>query len=143
MGNVIGLAGVLQARSAPSYRRAALGPVPPSFTIRDRRELDMWSGVGRRAVIISCEIGNFAMLYDHGNSWASWGVVRQPRGILLWNCVSHADVDRFESVFDAIGTIDGLDAFGTRTSECMPLSVENVVSLMAHRDARTRHRMAR
>ena len=134
MGTVIGLAGVHHDRSATSAPQAASGPASPTFTLRDRAELGAWSGVGRRAVIISCDIGAFAMLYELGRSWASWGIVRQPRGILLWNCVSHADVDRFDTVADALETIEG---------RIVPGSADNIVCLNARRDAWAQRRSAR
>lgn len=75
------------------------------FTLRDRADLDEWSAGNRPVSLCSSEMGTFAMLYQEGMRWASWGVVRQGRKILLWDCVTLADIGRFRSMFDALAAI--------------------------------------
>lgn len=75
------------------------------FTLRDRADLDEWTASDRRVSLCSSETGTFAMLYLEGMRWASWGVVRQGRSVLLWDCVTLADVGQFPSMFDALAAI--------------------------------------
>lgn len=76
-----------------------------AFTARDRSDLDEWMAAGRRVSMCACEFGVFAMLYRGGASWAAWGVVRQGRTVLVWDCVTLADVGRFPSMFDALAAL--------------------------------------
>lgn len=104
MGVVVGLSGLIGSRlSAPPGVQP--GQRHGSFTPRDRADLAAWSRNGRRAVICSSESGVFAMLHEAGRSWASWGVVRQSRSILLWDCVTLADRDRLPTMIDALASL--------------------------------------
>ena len=133
MGTVIGLASVFRTRYAPAPRQRAREPGEPWFSLRDRDDLDAWASHGRRAVLVSSEMGMFAMLHEGGQTWASWGIVRQSRGLLVWNCITLADVDRFATMADALAAIDG---------ETEPTLVANVVSFRTHFEAGSSRRLA-
>lgn len=121
MGTVIRLSGVLGTRFIATPRQPARGS-QPGFTLRDRADLEAWAVQGRRAVLVASETGLFAMLYQDGHTWASWGVVRQLRRVLVWDCVTLVDIDRCATMADALAAIDG-------DPETTPL--ENVISFMA------------
>lgn len=77
-------------------------PETVEFTRRDVADLEGWSTEGCRAVACTSETGQFAMLYKGDHAWASWGVVRKPRGVLLWNCVTLRDIGVFPTMADAL-----------------------------------------
>ena len=98
-------------------REAAAG-----FTPRDRLELERWAGQGRRSIIYQDEHVPFAMLYKGPEPWASWAVMRQGAELVLWNCVTFADVGRFRTMHDALAALPG-----TLGAPWVPLA--NVVAL--------------
>ena len=71
-------------------------------------------------------MGCFAMVYRAGASWASWGVARQGRSGLLWDCVTLADIGRFPSMIDALAALP-IDE--------MPVPVQNIIHFTAARAA--------
>ena len=83
---------------------------PAGFTLRDRADLDDWSSDDHRVAVCASDMGPFAMLYEAGRPWASWGVVRQGRSVLLWDCVTLADIGRFASMIDALAAVP-IDTF--------------------------------
>lgn len=95
MGIVIALQPLLEMRCSISSKTT-------EFTRRDVVDLDRWSIAGRRAVVCNSDCGTFAMLHRATQLWASWGVARQGRTVLLWNCVTFRDVDGFPSMADAL-----------------------------------------
>ncbi len=103
MGTVVGFATV----RTPAITLGGRGPAMrlAEFTARDRSDLDGWVAADRRVSICACEFGVFAMLYRDGGSWASWGVVRQERTVLVWDCVTLADIGRFPSMYDALAAL--------------------------------------
>lgn len=58
-----------------------------------------------RIALCSCDMGAFAMLYQNGSPWASWGIVRQDRTVLLWDCVTLGDIGRFPTMIDALRAV--------------------------------------
>ena len=107
MSTVIGLSEFLHARvlrAAPSAVSRQASP-PSGFTRRDRADLDEWSNAGHQVSICSSELGTFATLHEAGQPWSSWGVVRQGRSVLLWDCVSLADIGSFPSMIDALAAV--------------------------------------
>ncbi|RZM34314.1 MAG: hypothetical protein EOP67_17740 [Sphingomonas sp.] len=100
MGIVVGFATVRTSANTLDGR----GPAArlAEFTARDRSDLEQWMTAGRRVSMCACEFGAFAMLYRDDAAWATWGVVRQERTVLVWDCVTLADIGRFPSMFDAL-----------------------------------------
>lgn len=91
----------------------------PGFTARDRSELARWADAGRRTVLFGDEDGTtFAMLYDGSRPWASWAMARQDGELLVWNCVTFADLGRFGCMLDALAALCG--TAGTDTIETGP-----------------------
>ncbi len=128
MSAIIGLADFLENRvvralHAPESRQRNQ---PTSFTRRDREDLDDWSSKDHRVSICSSDMGSFAMVYRAGASWASWGVVRQGRSVLLWDCVTLADIGRFPSMIDALTALP---------TDVSPVPVENIIHFTAARAA--------
>ena len=105
MSEVIGLAEYVQGRVFRSPHSMDLRHSQIGFTGRDRADLDEWSSSAHRVSMCSSEMGMFAMVYEAGRPWASWGVVRQGRVVLLWDCVTLADIGRFSSMFDALAAV--------------------------------------
>ncbi|MDT7952347.1 MAG: hypothetical protein RQ966_12665 [Acetobacteraceae bacterium] len=124
MSTVIGLADVLGTqiqRGSPGLKNWSKRQFD-GFTPRDRDDLAKWS-VGDRLVSISgSDMGTFAMLYEGKRPWASWGVVRQGRSVLLWDCVTHADIGLFASMIDALAAVPIAER---------PAPVVNVLSFVA------------
>lgn len=81
------------------HYRAGIG-----FTSRDLAELESWETKDRSATLCHGETGPFAMLYD-GALWASFAVVRQGGELLVWDCVTFADIGRFASMRDALAAL--------------------------------------
>lgn len=105
MNDVIGLADFIQSRMFRAPHSLDLRHTQASFTRRDREDLEEWSSSDHRVSICTSEMGMFAMVYEAGRTWASWGVVRQGRVVLLWDCVTLADIGRFSNMIDALTAI--------------------------------------
>ncbi|MGI4798153.1 MAG: hypothetical protein ACRYF2_18700 [Janthinobacterium lividum] len=103
MGIVVGFATV----RTPAIPLDGRGPAVhlAEFTARDRSDLEAWMAADRRVSMCASEFGVFAMLYRGGAPWAAWGVVRQERTVLVWDCVTLADIGRFPSMFDALAAL--------------------------------------
>lgn len=82
-------------------------PTPPGFTARDLAELERWASAERRVALCSGESSAFAMLYVGPTPWASWAVTRQDGAVLVWNCVSLADLGRFACMAAALAAVAG------------------------------------
>ncbi len=84
---------------------------PAGFTSRDLLELHCWDKGGRRLEIdeyAECgEAGQFAMIYNGGEPWATWAISREDGLVLLWDCISLADIGRFATVREALARIPG------------------------------------
>ncbi len=91
MGTVIRLANLKSDRASLA-----------TFTLRDRCDLEGWVEPDRHMTIVSCDMGSFALLYRAGTPWASWGIARQDRVVVVWDCVSLTDIGRFPSMSDAL-----------------------------------------
>ena len=94
------------------------------FTLRDREDLEDWSTADHLVSICSSDTGPFAMLYQAGRKWASWGVARQGRSVLLWDCVTLADIGVFPSMIDALAAVP---------IDSLPSPVANVLQFAAIR----------
>ena len=129
MSDVIGFADFIENRALRASRSFSVLQThqQTAFTLRDRADLDDWSSADIRISICSSDTGPFAMLYRAGQSWASWGVVRQGRSVLLWDCITLADIGRFPSMIDALAAVPVAD---------FPTPAPNVFHLPAAR-ART------
>ena len=79
----------------------------PGFTARDRLELDRWMSGGCRTVVLDDDPSDYAMLYEGVTPWARWAVSRQDGRLVMWDCVTFADIGRFSSMVDALATISG------------------------------------
>jgi hypothetical protein len=75
------------------------------------------------------EPSDFAQLYEGSAAWASWAIARQDGLLLVWDCVTLADIGRFGRMADALAALSGV---GARVAE--PMS--NVVSLALARQRR-------
>jgi hypothetical protein len=64
------------------------------------------------------------MMYVAGRPWASWGVVRQGRSVLLWDCVTHVDIGLFPSMIAALAAVP---------SDDFPVEVANIIEFAAFR----------
>ncbi len=91
-----------------------------AFTPRDLAELTRWAGEERRFALHEDGSDMFALLYSGAAPWASWGVAREGDAVLLWNCVSLADVGCFRSMVEALAVLPGLPS---------PAPLPNVVCL--------------
>ena len=116
------------ASSPPPGRGQVLAfralPTAAGFSSPDLIELLAWQADGRYLVIEPGMRGDapdqagFALVYRDDEPWASWGISRQGMGILMWDCVTHADIGRFDGVQAA------LDALPTaRRGAAMPAGV--------------------
>ena len=129
MSDVIGFADFIENRAFRASQTFSVLQThqQTAFTLRDRADLDDWSNADVRVSICSSDTGPFAMLYRARQSWASWGVVRQGRSVLLWDCITLADIGVFPSMIDALAAVPVAD---------FPAPVANVFHLAAAR-ART------
>ena len=126
MSDVIGFTEFLEKRvlRAPQASAARQTQQQTSFTLRDSEDLKDWSSAEHRVSICHSDMGPFAMLYEAERPWASWGVVRQGRSVLLWDCVTLADIGLFPSMIDALAAVP-IDDF--------PAPVANVLQFAAAR----------
>ncbi len=124
MSDVVGMADFIQNRGAHQSLAVRTSYSQSDFTLRDREDLEDWSSVDHLVSICASDLGPFAMVYEAGRPWASWGVVRQGRSVLLWDCVTLADIGRFPNMFDALAAIP-VDEF--------PTPVANVIQFAAAR----------
>lgn len=96
------------------------------FTARDRTELVQWGLQYGRDVVLDDDPAAFAMLYEGSTPWASWAVARQEGLLIVWDCVTFADIGRFGCMKDALATLSG-----HAPGDDEPLS--NVISFAAAR----------
>ncbi len=97
----------------------------PGFTRRDLAELEGWARGERSFTLEEGEAGPFAMLYPRAMPWAAWGVARQDSGgadgsVLVWDCVTLADLGRFACMQEALAAMPGAAADDGR---CAPSNV--------------------
>ena len=101
---------------------------PDGFSSAELVELAGWGGSGRRLELEAAVEGqfNFALIYQDQTPWASWGLGRDGADILVWDCITHADIGRFGTLGAALAAVPaGRDrgrAAPVRTSaEVIPL----------------------
>jgi hypothetical protein len=85
-------------------RQATVG-----FTCRDLMEIQEWDG-GDRRIEVDPSVdsnGQFAMIYEGEAPWASWAISRQGSRILVWDCVTLADVGWFGGMRQALAAVPG------------------------------------
>ncbi len=89
----------------------------PGFTSPDLIELSNWGGPGQRVEIDQAgePLGQFAMLFRGGAPWASWAISREGAMILAWDCVSLADIGRFETMRAALQALPGAEVPALRS----------------------------
>src|ERR1700729_3519612 len=76
-------------------------PATFGLTARDRLDLHHWAGKDRR---VEVEDG-LAMIYRGGEPWAAWAIGRDGARLLLWDCITHADIGRFEAMREALAAL--------------------------------------
>ena len=83
--------------------------VAAGFTCRDLVELQDWDTGGRRIEVDPCadRMGQYAMIYRGQEPWASWAITREGGRVLVWDCISLADVGRFDCMRDALDAVPG------------------------------------
>ncbi len=79
----------------------------PGFTARDRAELVRWASDPDREVAWENDPTEFAMLYQGSVSWALWAVARQDGRLVVWDCVTFADIGHFDCMVDALAALCG------------------------------------
>ena len=84
------------------------------LSCRDLLDLEHWDSGGRRWQVVegSCnpELGRYVVIHAGNTAWASWGIGRDGGALLLWDCVSHADIGRFASMQAALAALSGAAA---------------------------------
>ncbi|GAC1342625.1 MAG: hypothetical protein NVSMB18_16970 [Acetobacteraceae bacterium] len=85
--------------------------VTAGFTCRDLMEFARWPGRGRRVEVdegAKCDsLGQFAMIHEGSDPWASWAISREGGQVRLWDCISLADLGVFTSVAAALAALPG------------------------------------
>ncbi len=71
------------------------------LTGRDRLELLQWAARGCRVEIEDA----LAMIYRGDEPWAAWAIGRDGERLLVWNCVTHADIGRFDTMPEALAAL--------------------------------------
>jgi hypothetical protein len=107
--------------------------VEARFTARDLLEFERWRAGERRIEVDGCENdgpGQFAMVYDGEQSWASWAIARENGKVLVWDCVTLSDLGRFECMHQALAAL-----LGHADEEPAPAMMAQIISL---RDALAR-----
>ena len=88
-----------------------MAPPPSGFTGDDLRAFSHWEAGSNRVEIDDASdidpIGQFAMIYEGANPWASWAIGREGIQIVLWDCISLQTLGRFASVRAALAAIPG------------------------------------
>jgi len=83
--------------------------VTAGFTCRDLMDLQNWDDGGCRLEVDPCAdwTGQFAMIYQGEEPWASWAISREGGRILVWDCVTLADIGRFDGMRQALAAVPG------------------------------------
>ena len=63
----------------------------------------------------------FALIYRGEEPWAAWAVGRDGDRLLVWNCVTHVDIGRFDTMTEALA------ALGERPCAAPKLAETNVI----------------
>ncbi len=118
---------------APTISRGHLSLVYSATTVaapasplpgRDERNLNSWdmialhgwmrrpeaSGYPRMVIEVGDgsgepEEGGYALLYEAGQDWASWGIARDSEALVVWHCASGADKGRFPTMQAALASL--------------------------------------
>ena len=83
------------------------------FLVRDKIELCRWEAAFKGEAISRIAIhdgsgqpgpqnGDFALVYEPGAIWAAWGLSREVRGVVLWECAYGKDMDVFPTMAEAL-----------------------------------------
>jgi hypothetical protein len=84
--------------------------VEARFTARDLLEFEHWRAGERRLEVDGSEndgLGQFAIVYDGEQPWASWAITRENGKVLVWDCVRLSDLGRFECMHQALAALPG------------------------------------
>ena len=77
------------------------------LSVRDRAELGRWAARDRRLIFCPTETGEFSLIYNGPQPWASWGVTRQDGQIVVWDCITFADLCQAPTVTRALRAVEG------------------------------------
>ena len=99
----------LAARGSAEVIKFTGRQVRAGFTCRDLMELTEWDGAGRRIEVDphTTELGQFALIYEGAQPWASWAISREGAQILLWDCITLVDIGRFACIGEALAAVPG------------------------------------
>src|SRR3954452_24073009 len=78
------------------------------FTPVDLLSLRLWDKGDRRLELDppgGASGGQFAMIFDADQPWASWAIGRENGKLLVWDCVSLADLGRFDTMRQALAAL--------------------------------------
>jgi hypothetical protein len=91
-------------------------PLTDRFLLRDKIQLFRWKPVDQGEVIrrvaiyegndVGPEQGDYALVYGPGAEWASWGLNREAKGIVLWECAYGRDLDVFPTMAAALEALE-------------------------------------
>lgn len=73
----------------------------PGLTGRDRLDLHHWAASGHRVEVTD----KFAMIYRGDEPWAAWAIGRDGGLLLVWDCVTLADIGRFATMPEALAAL--------------------------------------
>lgn len=84
------------------------------FTWRDLLDLNAWDSSGRRVEVDRSEdldgLGQFALVFRGNEPWATWAISREGARVLLWDCITLADIGRFDCMRQALAAIPNASA---------------------------------
>ena len=83
------------------------------FLVQDKIELCRWETALKGVAISRIAIhdgggkpgpqnADFALVYEPDAIWAAWGLSREARGVVLWECAYGKDMDVFPLMVDAL-----------------------------------------
>ncbi len=91
-------------------------PLTDRFLLNDKIQLFRWElasqgvVIGRVAIYESQgsgpERGDYALVYQPGAVWASWGLNREAKGVVLWECAYGRDLDVFPTMKAALAALE-------------------------------------
>jgi len=105
--------------------------VEARFTRRDLLDFELWRSGECRVEVDRTEndgVAQFAMVYEGENSWASWAISREDRKVLVWDCISLADVGRFDCMHHALAALPGQEADPAPTMPAQIISFRDAVA---------------
>ena len=84
--------------------------VQASFTRRDLLDFELWHSDECRLDVDRTDndgIGQFALVFEGAKAWASWAISRDNGKVLVWDCVTMADLGRFDCMQQALAALPG------------------------------------